>query len=70
LVAVTLQLCQNAFVNYLPRFVNYNAIYGTVGVMMFLLLWVYLSGVIIILGACFCATQAKLNGDDEVIPSS
>lgn len=70
LVSVTLQLCQNAFVNYLPRFVNYNAIYGTVGVMMLLLLWVYLSGVVIILGACFCAAQAKLSGDDEVTPSS
>ncbi|MDX2080011.1 MAG: YihY/virulence factor BrkB family protein [Terrimicrobiaceae bacterium] len=61
-VTVALQACQNAFVNYLPRFVNYNAIYGTVGVMMLLLLWVYVSGVIIILGACLCAAGA---GEDR-----
>lgn len=58
LVTVLLQLCQNAFVNYLPRFVNYNAIYGTVGGMMLLLLWVYVSGIIIMLGACLCPALA------------
>jgi len=62
LVTVALQICQNAFVNYLPRFVNYNAIYGTVGVMMLLLLWVYLSGVLIILGACLCSAAEKIYG--------
>lgn len=62
LVTVALQFCQNAFVNYLPRFVNYNAIYGTVGVMMLLLLWVYLSGVLIILGACLCSAAEKVYG--------
>jgi len=60
LVTVLLQLCQNAFVNYLPRFVNYNAIYGTVGGMMLLLLWVYVSGIIIMLGACLCPAMAEV----------
>jgi YihY family inner membrane protein len=70
LVTLALQFCQNAFVNYLPRFVNYNAIYGTVGVMMLLMLWVYITGVIIFLGACFCSAAAKIHGDENSIPSS
>ncbi len=70
LVTLALQFCQNAFVNYLPRFVNYNAIYGTVGVMMLLMLWVYVSGVVIFLGACLCSAAAKIHGDENSTPSS
>ncbi len=58
-VTVALQLCQVAFVNYLPRFVNYNAVYGAIGLLMLLLIWVYLSGLIIIGGACVCAAAAE-----------
>jgi len=54
-VTVALQFCQVAFVNYLPRFVNYNAIYGPIGLLMLLLIWIYLSGILIIAGACLCA---------------
>lgn len=70
LVTFALQAFQIAFVNYLPRFVNYNAIYGTVGVMMLLLLWVYVSGVVIFLGACLCSAGAKVHGDSNATPSS
>jgi len=59
LVTVALQLCQVAFVNYLPRFVNYNAVYGAIGLLMLLLIWIYLSGLIIIAGACFCASRQR-----------
>ncbi len=60
LVSVLLQLGQAFFVNIVPKLVNYNAIYGTMGSMMFLLLWVYMAGVIIILGGCLCAAMAHL----------
>ena len=70
LVTLSLQFCQNAFVNYLPRFVNYNAIYGTVGVMMLLMLWVYITGVVIFMGACLCSAAAKIHGDENALPSS
>ncbi len=70
LVTGGLQICQNAFVNYLPRFVNYNAIYGTVGVMMLLMLWVYVTGVVIFLGACLCSASAKVHGDANATPSN
>jgi len=65
LVTFALQFCQNAFVNYLPRFVNYNAIYGSVGVMMLLMLWIYITGVVIFLGACLCSAAAKIHGDEN-----
>lgn len=67
-VTIALQLCQVAFVNYLPRFVNYNIIYGTIGLLMLLLIWVYLSGLIIIGGACVCA--AAHEGDEASPPIS
>lgn len=66
-VTVALQLCQVAFVNYLPRFVNYNAVYGAIGLLMLLLIWVYLSGFLIIGGACLCAASAT--PDQETIPA-
>jgi uncharacterized BrkB/YihY/UPF0761 family membrane protein len=49
-------------VNIVPKLVNYSAIYGAMGSMMFLLLWVYVAGVIIIAGGCLCAALAHLQG--------
>jgi YihY family inner membrane protein len=55
LVTIALQLVQVAVINYLPRFVNYNTVYGSIGSLMLLLFWIYLSGIIIIAGGCLCA---------------
>jgi len=62
IVSVLLQVGQAFFVNIVPKLVNYSAIYGTMGSMMFLLLWVYVAGVIIILGGCLCAALGHLQG--------
>jgi membrane protein len=62
IVSVLLQVGQAFFVNIVPKLVNYSAIYGTMGSMMFLLLWVYVAGVIIILGGCLCAALGHLKG--------
>ncbi|MDD5200420.1 MAG: YihY/virulence factor BrkB family protein [Terrimicrobiaceae bacterium] len=59
LVTISLQLSQIAMVNYLPRFINYNVIYGSIGGLMLLLFWIYLSGLIIIAGGCACAAHAR-----------
>lgn len=67
---LVLQLCQNAFVNYLPKFVNYNAIYGSVGVVMLLLMWVYVSGVVIMFGACLCSAPERLAENSATRASS
>ena len=36
--------------------------------MMLLMLWVYLTGVVIFLGACLCSASAKIHGDENAIP--
>lgn len=60
LVSILMQVGQACFVNIVPNLINYSAIYGAMGSMMFLLLWVYIAGVIIISGGCLCAALAHL----------
>ena len=62
LVSLLMQAGQAFFVNIVPKLINYSAIYGTMGGMMFLLLWVYIAGVMIICGGCLCAALAHLKG--------
>lgn len=54
-----LRASESLFVIYLRDFATYNAVYGTFGGIMALMVWLYLSGCIIILGACGCAIQAE-----------
>ncbi len=54
-----LQVGATLFLIYLQRFATLNAVYGALGGIMALLLWVYLSGCIFIFGACLCAAQAE-----------
>ena len=54
-----LQGAESLFVIYLKNFSTLNAIYGTFGGIMALLLWIYISGCIFIFGACLCAAQAE-----------
>lgn len=69
-VTLAVQICQVAFVNYLPRFVDYG-IYGTIGGLMLLLMWIYLSGLIIIAGGCLSAAMARLARlPDAVTPAT
>lgn len=70
LVTFLVQVCQVAFVNYLPRFINYNNLYGSIGGLLLLLLWVYFSGILIILGGCLCAAMSRLKEPAAPIPSS
>ncbi len=69
LVAILLQVVQVAFVNLLPKFMNYSEIYGSISSLMLLLLWIYVSGQIIIIGGCLCATTARAP-EAPVTPSS
>jgi len=56
---VFLRTGESLFVVYLERFARLNAVYGAFGGIMALLLWIYLSGGIIIFGACLCAAQTE-----------
>ena len=54
-----LQASEILFEIYLRNFATLNAVYGTFGGIMALLLWIYLCGCIFIFGACLCAAQAE-----------
>jgi len=66
-VAIGLQSGQSLFGNYVSKIVNYNAIYGSVGALMLALMWVYVAGVMILLGSCFCAAA---DGGYKTTPSN
>jgi Ca2+-transporting ATPase len=61
-VTVLLKLLQWLFVLYARNVANFNAVYGAFGSIIALLMWVYLSGSVIILGGCFSAAQAEAAG--------
>jgi Ca2+-transporting ATPase len=56
-----LNLLQWLFVLYTKNIANFNAVYGTFGSVVAMLLWIYLSGSIIILGGCLSAAQYEIN---------
>jgi len=56
-----LQASESMFEIYLRNFATLNAVYGTFGGIMALLLWIYLCGCIFIFGACLSAAQAETN---------
>ncbi len=62
-LAVASSLCalESLFVVYLRDFATLNVVYGAFGGMMALLMWIYLSGGLIMLGPCFSAAQAQAN---------
>jgi Ca2+-transporting ATPase len=61
-VTILLQAAQSLFVVYLENFAAFNVVYGAFGGIMALLLWIYLSGCIVIFGACLCAANAEAIG--------
>lgn len=58
-VTLLLQAGQVLFGHYAGRFIDYNAIYGSVGALMLGLMWVYIAGMAILLGACFSAASSN-----------
>jgi membrane protein len=53
---VFLQFGTNLFTQYLASFTNFNALYGALATVMGLLLWIYYTGVVLLLGGCISAT--------------
>ena len=56
-VTALLAVCQQLFVIYTTHITNFNAVYGGFGAVIALMLWIYLSGLIIVFGGCLCATR-------------
>ena len=63
LVTLLLQIAQQLFVVYSTRFTDFNALYGAFGGVVALMLWTYLSGMIVVFGGCLCA--ARYHPDDQ-----
>jgi Ca2+-transporting ATPase len=59
-VTVGLDVLQRLFVLYTRSVTNFNAIYGTFGSVVALLMWIYLTGSLIILGGCLAAAQYEI----------
>jgi membrane protein len=53
LAAVFFEIARTLFIFYLEHFANYQAIYGTVSSIVILMVWIYYSAFILILGAEF-----------------
>jgi membrane protein len=51
IAAILFEVAKSLFVWYLARFTNYNQVYGSLASVIILLLWLYLSSLVLILGA-------------------
>jgi YihY family inner membrane protein len=67
---VLLQVCRQLFERYVYELSNFNTVYGAFAVVVVLLMWIYLSGVIIIYGGCLCAAQARVFGRAKRFPGA
>ena len=67
--AVFLRILESFFVAYVRNFGHFNAVYGALGGIMALLLWIYLSGCILIFGACLCAARQGGEANDIRLPA-
>jgi len=63
--SLLLLLIQRGFVLYLENFGKFNVVYGAFGGIMALLMWIYLSGCAILLGACACAAQHDITAGTD-----
>lgn len=54
--AICLEILKNGFAFYLTKFPTYTLIYGTFATIPIFLLWVYLSWLVVLVGATFTAT--------------
>jgi len=59
-VTVGLNILKQGFVLYTRHIGNFNALYGTLGSIVAILMWIYLSGSLIILGGCLCAARYEI----------
>jgi membrane protein len=57
--ALIFELARSAFALYLARFARYEVIYGTLGAIAAMLVWLYVSAYTIILGAALAAEYGR-----------
>ena len=72
LVTLGLQGLQVLFVIYSRNIGEFNRLYGTLGSVIALLMWIYLTGTVIILGGCISAAtyEVRMSLADQSEPST
>jgi membrane protein len=60
LAAVLLEIAKTAFIFYMGNIANYESVYGSVGSLIALLVWIYLSAFIIVIGAEFSSQYGDM----------
>ena len=69
LASLAWEVAKRAFTFYLTGFASYNLIYGSLGAVIAMLLWSYISAMIILLGAEFTVQYARrMRGEPPVMP--
>ncbi|HWL54412.1 MAG TPA: YihY/virulence factor BrkB family protein [Chthoniobacteraceae bacterium] len=58
-VTIGLQLLSKGFVIYADNFGRFNRLYGTLSSVVAVMMWIYLSGSVLIFGSCLSAAQAE-----------
>ncbi len=62
LAAILLQVVAKGIVIYADNFARFNTLYGALGSVVVVLMWIYLSGSVVIFCGCLCAAQAEIFG--------
>jgi membrane protein len=70
IAAVLWALLSNLFRLYVRHFGNYNQVYGTVGAVIVLMLWLYLSSLVLLIGDQLNVTVGEVMADREHRPKS
>jgi len=69
LAAALFEIVKTAFVFYLDRVANFEAVYGSLSSIIVLLLWLYLSALILVFGAEYNIVRARSTGAEaEEVP--
>ncbi len=64
-VTILFRLAETLFVLLVGNFFHFNALYGALGGIIAFLMWIYLTGIIYVAGACFCAARAEVLGQSK-----
>ena len=63
--ALLFELAKNLFILYLGRWASYQSVYGSIAPVIVLLLWAYVSSLILLLGAEICSEYERLKHNVE-----
>lgn len=62
---IALQVVAKGIVVYADNFARFNTLYGALGSVVVVLMWIYLSGSVLIFCGCLCAAQSEVFGKPD-----